>query len=234
MFARATGGTWIVQNRGEEPSSAPAHYQGVDGVELHHLAPKQFHGLGQGPRRLAVGGVCGVVPCLGVDGCPRPQVVVRSRDSDGVEGVGRTRVASSRSRHGDVDVVPRPESGAVLRVHSGWPWHSFAATLRVRDMTAPGAASTMEVSAPWDEAFVLQGARAHDDPISSLIAVPFKPCWSGLALDAVLFGAIGALLLNGTRTIRGVLRRRNGRCASCAYPTPADSRTCPECGATTQ
>lgn len=66
-------------------------------------------------------------------------------------------------------------------------------------------------------------------------ALPYRPMWSGLAIDTALFGAAWALLFLAAPALRA-WRRRKGRCGACGYDLRglATSTPCPECGASPQ
>jgi hypothetical protein len=70
---------------------------------------------------------------------------------------------------------------------------------------------------------------------AGVAAIPLRPIWSGLAVDALVFG--GALLLlrwlltAPGRAMCELSRLRRGRCITCGYDLGYDFvRGCPECG----
>jgi len=69
--------------------------------------------------------------------------------------------------------------------------------------------------------------RGHD-----YRALPLRPIWSGLAVNALVFGLMWWLLLFVPGIVRRRLRAKRGACLRCGYDlraTPAGS-PCPECG----
>lgn len=61
--------------------------------------------------------------------------------------------------------------------------------------------------------------------------VPYRPLWSGVAINAVAFSAIFAAVTVFVGLARRAVRRARGQCVQCRYPL-TDNRTCPECGST--
>jgi len=59
--------------------------------------------------------------------------------------------------------------------------------------------------------------------------IPFEILWSGLALDAVVFGAMALVVGQGLLALRAHRRRRAGLCIVCGYRVD-DAATCSECG----
>lgn len=62
-------------------------------------------------------------------------------------------------------------------------------------------------------------------------ALPMRPMWSGLIINAIVFSATWMVLLLAPACLRRSLRRRQGRCLKCGYDLRdkiADG--CPECG----
>ena len=106
---------------------------------------------------------------------------------------------------------------------TGWPMLSF----RCRDAR----------SGDWANTRILESAGAfyieRQGIVSSYIALPWWPLWSGLALNTILYAALSWviwLLLALPFSIRRRRRIKRGLCACCAYPTgPSD--VCSECGA---
>ena len=100
-------------------------------------------------------------------------------------------------------------------------------------MTASGGSSFVPtsylVSAP------LTGSTISSTSPPDIAGIPLHPIWSGLTIDALIFGG-GLLLLRWLLTAPGRLMRelsrmRRGRCISCGYDLGYDFvRGCPECG----
>ena len=59
--------------------------------------------------------------------------------------------------------------------------------------------------------------------------LPLRPIWPGFAVNTAFYAAILWLLIPGPFALRRLIRRRRGRCPSCAYPM-GESSVCSECG----
>lgn len=59
--------------------------------------------------------------------------------------------------------------------------------------------------------------------------MPFQPIWSGLALNACIYGSLLSMVVWTARSARRRRRRRAGRCEVCAHPL-REASACPECG----
>jgi hypothetical protein len=61
--------------------------------------------------------------------------------------------------------------------------------------------------------------------------VPLTPMWSGLSLDAAVYGAFIGFVDDTLRRARRYHRRRNGKCPWCGYVLSGiEAKQCPECG----
>jgi hypothetical protein len=60
--------------------------------------------------------------------------------------------------------------------------------------------------------------------------LPARPLWGALAIDTVAYAAALAVLGSVVTVVRGVVRRRRGRCPRCGYALrPGGLLVCPEC-----
>ncbi len=71
----------------------------------------------------------------------------------------------------------------------------------------------------------------HGFPRQEVLALPYRPIWSGLATNTALFGGVWWLAIPARRGARRALRSRRGRCTACGYDLAGDPDAgCPECG----
>lgn len=62
-------------------------------------------------------------------------------------------------------------------------------------------------------------------------AIPFLPIWPGLVLDSTLYATLLWMMMRVSSTLRGLIRRKRGRCLACGYDLRGDlAGGCPECG----
>jgi hypothetical protein len=160
-----------------------------------------------------------------------------------------TRAADIRAQAG-AHVPGRPD----LRVFSSPPWwgsmrHPGATTPDIGSDTAFGwpmrcawyqvtGKLSQNAAGNWlvdrDElhgGLLITGelsSRGHD-----FRALPLRPIFRGLAVDALSFGSLIWLVLFGWPSFRRRNRIRRGLCPSCAYDLRAEfTKPCPECGRT--
>lgn len=112
-----------------------------------------------------------------------------------------------------------PVSPATVRTRAGWPMRI------VQSETVPGPPP------PFGREF-RGGIRLKwqlTGPPIWATSLPLKPLWTGLIVNAVLYGAVAWVLV---RLLPGRLRRRvrvwRRQCPSCGYPR--GGVMCPECG----
>ena len=73
----------------------------------------------------------------------------------------------------------------------------------------------------WDEYSFLTRERI----------VPFRPIWSGFAINTVFFALIVWPLLSAPFALRRLIRRKRGRCPECGYDLRGElDKGCSECG----
>ncbi|CAG0995239.1 hypothetical protein PHYC_02521 [Phycisphaerales bacterium] len=147
---------------------------------------------------------------------------------------GRWRTA--RSGEGSAAVENARE--IVWRVwtfyEAGWPWTAVwgwnahepgkaEVTFGVLDLPHRG----------WDnDSSTANRAVMPRSPLAKTIPLPWLPYWLGLLGDTAVFGAAWFVVLFGIGRVRGVIRRRRGKCAVCGYDRKglAEGAACPECG----
>lgn len=115
---------------------------------------------------------------------------------------------------------------------TGWPWRCLQCSNRAEITIRTSSGSMMGISKTGltlDPDGIELPPFANPLGGSSWRALPLRPLWTGMILDASFFATIGWLLLFGGSLIRRRLRLRRGLCAWCAYPTGA-SPVCTECG----
>lgn len=61
-------------------------------------------------------------------------------------------------------------------------------------------------------------------------ALPLKPVWDGLLVDAATWGVVWVAVIIGLRSVRGWWRSKQGRCRACGYDLSGAVGVCPECG----
>jgi len=108
----------------------------------------------------------------------------------------------------------------------GWPliavWCQYESARSERWLLHPRGA----IELPWAQSNSEWGIGAL------FMALPYRPVWAGLALDAAVYGAAWWMVLFGIAGARRWSRRKRGQCATCAYELrglPAGT-PCPECG----
>jgi hypothetical protein len=128
-----------------------------------------------------------------------------------------------------IETFERPPDGAIEDAR-GWPALALWCQIHY-ERSSPLAASPAQVR--W---VVLGGIQLPTPPstrpLGDLRALPWRPVWSGIAIDTVMYGAAWGLVLFVPRSMRRLLRSRRGRCPSCGYDCrglAADAK-CPECG----
>jgi hypothetical protein len=113
---------------------------------------------------------------------------------------------------------------------AGWPCLCVTAMC-----TTTWDASKPEVDDGSEYVLTLHtGMLVRDDSLNwafepRQLVLPFRPLWPGFGLNTLFYAAILATIFLVPAYIRRTLRRRGGRCPTCAYPIGA-SPTCTECG----
>jgi hypothetical protein len=134
-----------------------------------------------------------------------------------------TGLATLRS-HIAADDVPR---GRILFETRGWPARAVWCEYRY------GAKTVLPLEVRG--AIVLTGVhRAFRSGVFGGVprTLPYRPIWSGLAINTGFWTAVVAPLVFAPTLIRRIRRRRAGACPACGYDligTPGP--VCPECGA---
>jgi hypothetical protein len=137
--------------------------------------------------------------------------------------------------------IPNPAPLYLYEAAAGWPCPCMYA--RGWFWSTDGSMSfpkcQPEAGGPLAAAMVPGKADFPSATREKLRAAPLAFLWSGLAMDAAVWGAalscLTVLMPLGLLRLRGVKRRRGGRCVRCGYDrtglTPTD--LCPECAART-
>lgn len=121
-------------------------------------------------------------------------------------------------------------------MRAGWPFRAVVATMTVEEVAqeAPWTARQYKQSThPWQGG--IRFAPLPDNPIHSpniralRRVLPVRPLWPGLLADA---GIVCAALLTwpACRVVRGKMRHRRGRCATCGHTLLDTQVVCAECG----
>lgn len=93
-----------------------------------------------------------------------------------------------------------------------WPLRAMAASVEKRGgLPVPGA------------------LRPNDGIVASLRRFAMIPVWPGFAIDVAFYASGLWVAIFAPLTLRGVVRRRRGRCVACGCPV-GDHGHCPECG----
>lgn len=123
----------------------------------------------------------------------------------------------------------------VMEDRRGWPLLAFkwqAVAPRYEMPVPPPVLPTGDdevYAVRW--AIPLSDAAHASGSFAELRSLPIMPVWAGLAADTLIFAGAWWLVLLAPRPLRAGLRRRRGRCPSCAYDLRRDlAGGCPECG----
>lgn len=118
----------------------------------------------------------------------------------------------------------QPDVARVERIRAGWPSPCLEGDTWF----------LMRATSPPSSPEIVDAGLVPIEFERGVRFIPTRPIMGGLILDSVVMAAIlGGIGRTpaGVRWIRGVLRRRSGRCPACGYPGPAVR--CPECGGRT-
>ncbi len=114
--------------------------------------------------------------------------------------------------------VERHQSATAVRVtrlRRGWPFHCLEGAL-----WTPGTGA-----ARADALIVANGSTGR------VTRLPYRPLWTGLLGDAVLYALAFAALATVPRFVERLVRRVRTRCPECNHVLAGATR-CPECGTT--
>ncbi len=71
----------------------------------------------------------------------------------------------------------------------------------------------------------------HDRQWLRITTLPYRPIWTGFAINTIFYAAILWILSLGPFTARRMIRRKRGHCINCGYDlSHAEHDACPECG----
>lgn len=128
---------------------------------------------------------------------------------------------TDRSHYLDTSSSAQSLGGGILGrfCQSGWPLRSFEGGYyqkpQSNDIVERGA---LFLTQNWQRNFW------------SVEALPWRPLWPGLAINAIFYGVIVGLLFAVPGRVRRWRRVRRGLCPACGYPI-GESTLCSECGA---
>ncbi len=114
-------------------------------------------------------------------------------------------------------------------VVAGWPFRCLTGyEQRAQRSATPGGAGS---SRRYAGAVLLPHRLGYVEMVIGRAFLPTIPLWGGLVLDTAFYGALWSAALIGAPLGRRAIRRRRGRCPSCAYDLRRDlTAGCPECG----
>lgn len=119
---------------------------------------------------------------------------------------GQTALESRLARK--YSVVGNP-GGRVGKLEAGWPLRCLESRFRSPEI----------VPVTYEHALEVAGRQ-----------LPYRPRYGALALNTLLLAMVAYLLSLMGLTTRRTIRRRRGRCPSCAYDLRGSPDACPECG----
>jgi len=139
------------------------------------------------------------------------------------------------------DVQPTPYKGMIWwpqektweggHIAVGWPAPALCATLTHEwgPIDEPGGRRV--------HASLRHGVPVGHEPLPDFLFdqtipmfLPYRPVWSGLIGNTLLYGVAAAAIASGVRALKRFARIRRGLCPACAYPR-GSSPVCTECGA---
>ncbi len=114
-------------------------------------------------------------------------------------------------------------AGAIHHLGCGWPMLALAATVRFDRFIAGSGPVEVIDGVPLEPPQL----TVQRGPIPMI--VPFRPLWTGFAINTLAYGLLLALLVLGRSAIMRAIRRGRGQCLNCGYPR-GTSPVCTECG----
>jgi hypothetical protein len=109
----------------------------------------------------------------------------------------------------------------------GWPLP--AAQTRVLGLMSPLATAAYRTD--WGAPLTNDRIPSGRGSLADVRMIPYRPIWSGLAVDAALYAGLWWCLLLVPRFVAAKWRRKQGSCPACGYDlTGLTTGVCPECG----
>ena len=134
----------------------------------------------------------------------------------------------------DLNTFP-PDASQYSIMRFGWPALCFEAQGAVNTKnerangSLPSAIKGAFTSRVIDRSKYFKGKEAS--PMAGFVWFPYRPIWSGLIVNTLLFAFVIFVCVTTIRAIRHGSRMLRGRCPICNYELAFDfSDGCPECG----
>ncbi len=127
----------------------------------------------------------------------------------------------------DPSTVPRDDDA--IAIACGWPLRCLAGRSDSSRTIGASGTSSWHAQDAWIVDIPKSGGPTEF--LTNRAFLPLRPVWTGLLLNSAFFSACWAMTLFGIPMARRQMRRRRGRCPTCAYDLNHNLATgCPECG----